>query len=252
MQVKWSVGVTTVPERLSTLLPQTLWHLQATGFPQVRLFVDGTDRKELVSHFSQDITLRWPRIGAYGNWVLALQEMYFRDASATRYAIFQDDIICGISLRKYLEAWYPEKGYQNLYTFQSNEIIAPLGGGWYQSRVLDKDSGREYHGMKQQTGRGACGLVFSRDGVTKLLASAHMVDHALDLRTGCRRIDGAVVEAMNKEGWREWVHSPSLLQHVGERSTVGNLPHRQADSFRGVHFDCCDLFVNSLPKVTNP
>jgi hypothetical protein len=143
--VSWASGVTTVPERFQTTLPRTLLSLKNAGFPEPRLFIDGYDRDP---GLQLPTTVRHDRIRVVGNWMLALWELYIRDPSATRYAIFQDDLIAYRNLRLYLERLrYPDQGYCNLYTFPENQRLSAGRTGWYPSNQL---------------GRGAVALVFDK------------------------------------------------------------------------------------------
>ena len=244
--MRWAYGVTTVPKRRCDLLPKTLASLCAAGFDSPRLFIDGARNGIEWEKFNLAITLRWPTIRTYGNWILGLAELYIREPEADRYAMFQDDFVTYRNLRSYLEkSPYPDKGYLNLYTFPSNQLLAPAGererarGNWFQSRNLD--SGRDYHGQRQQTGRGAVALVFNRMAVQSLITHQHMVDRPMDVTWGWRKVDGGIVEAMNKAGFREYVHDPSLTQHVGRISTMGSRPHKEAITFRGEDFDATEM-----------
>lgn len=234
--MKWAYGVTTTPFRRKDLLPQTLASLYKAGFNIPRLFVDGSDgdARSWAKEFSLNTTIRdFPEVKAYGNWVLALWELYLREPTAERFAIFQDDFVTYPNLRAYLEQCpFPEKGYWNLYTFPHNQSLCPVGSngqqkiGWYTSN---------------QAGRGAVGLVFNRDGVLELLSSRHMAERPMDPQRGWKVIDGGVVESMRKAGYTEWVHNPSLQQHMGEVSSMGNRPHAAAISFRGENFNALEL-----------
>lgn len=244
VKLRWAIGVTTVPQRSEDLLPRTLASLEAAGFGAPRLFVDGwsrfADRNEHLT------TVREPRLHCAGNWLLALAELWLRDPTADRWAIFQDDLIACRRLRAYLDACpFPERGYLNLYTFASNQERAPktVDGkdrmvGWYRSNQL---------------GRGALGLVFDRAGVIALLGSRHVwARNVPDPKAPERRtkaIDGGIVTAMQEAGWAEWVHNPSLIQHTGDVSTVGNLPHAIAPSFRGEGFDAMELIEESRRQM---
>lgn len=229
--LRWSYGVTTVPSRRDELLHKTLVSLKLAGFDQPRLFVDGSDDpRSWEREFGLEVSSRSPTVRAYGNWMLALWELYLRDCQADRYAIFQDDFVTYRNLRDYLESCeYPKRGYWNLYTFNSNHILTPLEGkyvGWFKSN---------------QFGRGAVALVFDLLTVQTLLASRHMVDRVLDPKRGHCKIDGGIVEALKKEGWTEYVHNPSLTQHLGEVSAIGNPKHQQAPHFKGESFDAREL-----------
>lgn len=245
--MKWAYGVTTVPERIGDLLPRTLRSLAAGGFDTPRLFVDGTDSRNMVKEFGLDATLHWPRVLCAANWSLAMAELVHRHPDAARYAIFQDDCVTMRNLRRYLESCrFPERGYLNLYTFRDNEeVIKNQPHGWYEAKVLGgAEQAAPYY---WQGGKGAVGLVFDRAGALALLASDHFWQKAFCGDRRGRQIDGTIVTAMNKVQFREYVHNPSLLQHLGEKSTVrmgandNGVPHAQAWSFPGEGWDALEL-----------
>ena len=82
-----------------------------------------------------------------------------------------------------------------------------------------------------QLGRGAVALVFSHEAVHVLLNSPHMKTRLYDSQKGFKSIDGAVVTAMHHAGWTEYVHNPSLIQHIGDVSSMGNRRHPQSKCF---------------------
>lgn len=176
--------------------------------------------------------------------------MYVKNPKADRYALFQDDFVAVKNLRQYLEKCkYPERGYWNLYTAFGKEenrtggnerVIKGQKPGWYEGalvteRVTNKD--------RLQAGLGAVALVFNNEAVSILLTSPSMRDKpkAVDKRIRYRKVDGGIVTAMNLAGWREYVHNPSLVQHIGTMSSCGNREHPQALTFPGVEFDALDL-----------
>lgn len=246
--VKWTYAVTTVPGRRADLLPRTLSSLKAAGFDAPRLFVDGD--KDVASwerEFGLEVTVRYPRLQVAGNWLLTLHELLWRDPTADRYAIFQDDFVTVRNLRPFLDRCkFPAQGYWNLYTDPRNQRVCPEGhAGWYESNQL---------------GRGAVALVFSRDGVTTLLSQKnHIVERPLHLTRGWRSIDGGISDAMRNIGWKEWVHNPSLVQHTGRVCSFdkrnastgvdGNYPRYEwgADTF-AVSFPGEDCDALSLPR----
>jgi len=256
--MKWACGMTTVWQRRNDLLPQTLASIKAAGFPEPRLFVDGFGAQPSHAKLSEvaawyegkfpspELTIRQPALRTFGNWLLALWEMYVRAPGSERWVIFQDDVAVCSNLRAYMDHCdLPERGYWNLYTAPSSEIVVPrdINGqkrmGWYQSAML---SGVASDGRGEQLGRGALALVFGLEAVTTLLSSyQHIVERPQDCDKGLRNVDGAVVQAMNKAGWREWVHWPSLVQHVGLVSSMGTNPQKQSESFPGEEFDALKL-----------
>lgn len=231
----WSYGVTTVPERFTDLLPRTLSSLALAGFDAPRLFIDGI--AEIPSQYRElrgyEATLHYPKLRTFGNWITALWELYLRNPIANRYAIFQDDLVTYKNLRQYLdECDYPKHGYWNLYTFPENQ--KPYKG-WY---------------LSNQQGKGAVGLVLNNEATRKLLATEYMVDRPLCPKRGHSAIDGGIVSAFAKAGWQEWVHNPSLLQHTGDKSSMGNGYQPKAENFMGEQFDALELTDRPVTAVS--
>lgn len=212
--IEWSYGVTSCAQRLESLLPKTLTSLAKAGFNSPRLFIDG--------HYHH------PSIGAYGNWLLAVWELYIRQPRANMYAIFQDDLVMCRGVREYLERCkYPEKGYLNLFTFATNEnIVHGKSEGWM---------------LSDQLGKGALALVFSHEAIVTLLKQSHLVNYP-QLPKGHKNIDSAVKHALVSQAkWQEFIHNPSLVQHTGTEGTLGNPRHPKAWTFPGEDFDARSL-----------
>lgn len=267
--MSWAVGLTTVRGR-EVLLKRTLKSLAIGGFANPRIFWDGVDPRDAPEWACQyPGTYRRDPLRTVGNWVLGLWELWVRNPTADLFAMFQDDFVTVRGLREYLETTH-EPGrevYRNLYLFHSNESVKPAGlpngRGWYESRVL----GSTDNPGKFQTGRGAVALVFDRKAVEVLLSAPTLVRKPTDMRLapdrtprsghaaaeqgrelaggpwtwGQKKLDGAIVTAMNEANYRELVHYPSLTQHTGDRSSMFNLPHAKAPSFPGEEFDAAEL-----------
>lgn len=234
--LRWACAVTTVPSRRRTLLPGTLLSLQRAGFPAPRLFVDGDDDgRSWREEFGLEVTCRGgPPARTHGNWVLSAYELFVRNPECGRYAVFQDDLVCCRNVRQYLDRKrFPADGYLNLYLFPANRDLAPPVGL----------TGRRMAGVypSNQFGRGAVALVFSREGLLKLLSHPHLTERPIDPERGHRSVDGGIVTAMAKQGWREYVHHPALVQHTGDVSSMGNPSHPKAPNFVGADFDATEL-----------
>ncbi len=264
--LEWAYGITTVPKRLKDgVLSLTLSSLRLAGFDKPRLFVDGDVPNAEWASLGCEMSYRFPAVRTFGNWVMGMWELYLRQPHADRYAIFQDDMVTYTNLRAYLDhSTYPADGYLNLYTMPSNQTIAPSTNGWYRALFMEcvkcnqprAKTGVQQTGMccgerAMQYGRGAVALVFSRKALQTLLASEHMVQRPTDPMRGHCAIDGGISWAMNKLGWYEYVHTPSLVQHIGQQSTMGNKPHPQANSFRGEGWDAMQLAPPQLPTATD-
>jgi hypothetical protein len=208
--------------------------------------VDGAENDSDYREFGLPVTTRWPRVHVYPNWVLSAWELYARNHEADYFALFQDDFVTVKNLRGYLEECrYPGKVYLNLYTFQGNErVVHGKDVGWYEAFTQNGKPG----GL--QCGRGAVGLVFDRAAMIALLDSGYLArrmkqhEETGSGKNGLPRAythaDGGIVTAMNLMGYREYVHSPSLIQHLGVQSTTGTTGLMQAKTFPGEDFDALD------------
>jgi hypothetical protein len=192
------------------------------GFDTPRLFVDTGD-PTAYEQYGLAVTTRRPTIRTAGNWLLAIWELYIRTPSATRFAIFQDDIVTCKNLKEYLsKCKYPKQGYWNLITYPKNQAKAPDHDGWFKS---------------DQLGKGAQALVFSYDAIIALLTQPYILHRINNERKGHRCIDGTIVNSLKNAGWTEWCHNPSLVCHTGETSVMGNPKQPATESFRGEDVD---------------
>jgi hypothetical protein len=279
MSKTWAYGITTVPERFD-MFKRTMLSLSMAGFPSPHVFVDGDKDGGQYRAAYPDllVSTRPTKVRTFGNWLLGLVEVYIRQPSAAYYAMFQDDVALSRNVREYLERCpgphnTPQtRGYLNLYTFPKNETSPlcpriPVGEracgsgkvcesavqpydpsfvGFYPGRYnkpwrVDGCIPRDNRGQSIQQGLGAVALVFTRQAVWDLLSSRFIVMKPSDSNRGWRSVDGAVVCALNAAGYLEYVHYPSLVQHVGEQSSMGNAPHPRSVSFRGEDFDCLSM-----------
>lgn len=226
--MEWQIGLTTVPERRYGELEATVGSLRRGGFTDIRLFVDGDCDESEYAPFGLPCTFRKPRIRLWGNWWLGFQELFIRNPNADRYLMCQDDIICVKNLRQYLEQCeYPANGYCNLVTYQQNEQAG--ASGWHRTT-----------GWR---GLGAQALMFDQHAAVTLL-SKEMDDWTLrpkDLKRGHQGLDGAIAKKLETFGVHEFVHSPSLVTHIGDNSTLGHRQQVMSESFPGEDFDALDL-----------
>jgi hypothetical protein len=245
---RWAAALTTVPSRATTLLPETLKAITAAGIQPV-LYVDGLLSAEQESAIRQaagfDVTINQHRnIRTFANWYTAATDLYMTNPWAEHYLFLQDDLTCPKTLLQYLKSCrYPQNGYFNLYTFRENErVIEGKPPGW-----IEAYRSRQGH----QLGLGAVGLIFPHNALITLLTQKHMLTRKRDAVRGNHSLDGAIVEAMNQAGYSEYVHNPSLLQHTGEESSMGNAKHAKALSYRGDDFDLMTL-LKDTPNVEQP
>jgi hypothetical protein len=152
----------------------------------------------------------------------------FTTQEADRYAIFEDDVLACRQLREYQERCPPGKVYWNLITLDENRAFTKDAPGWHESNQL---------------GRSACVLVFDRATVDCLLRMERFLRGPA---SGETMSDADVIATLKLLGYKELVHFPSLLQHVGLESTLGN-SIGQASVYLGEDYD-----LLSLPAPTPP
>ena len=246
--LSWVCAVTTVPSRRQTHLPKTLAAIENAGFPAPWLFVDGAPLQSEAQDYHSGLriagaTFRSTPARVHGNWFLALHELWIRYPMVDRYCMFQDDVIMCRNVRQLLEASTLTSGYFNLYTSPNERYFAGLKHhtkGWVQST---------------QRGKGALALVFDRTAVETLLTSRHMVMRPVptehkdviaqkqgDWYRGQCVVDGGIVESLStKAGIKEYIHLPTLAQHIGAVSSFSNLRHPIAEDFPGEDVDAMSL-----------
>ena len=262
--LRWACGLTTCAKRHLTTLPQTLISLRHAGFPDPWLYVDGWDKEpqRFADGLAAALTARGegvavkygatfhnPRLNTFGNWILGLAELWIRNPLADRFAMFQDDVVFVRNLRPYLERCaYPyggratdpgnKNGYWSLYTgFDTYHNLRPRRG-WQEGYVLNDGT----HAQRHQRCEGALALVFNREAAAMLLTHQHLIHKPLSAgREAYRNTDGAIVSAMNRAGWRLYVHGPSLCQHIGHESSMGSGPYAPAPDFPSQSFDALSL-----------
>jgi hypothetical protein len=243
--ITWQCGVTTVLSR-QDLLVRTLVSIRDARFPKPDIFVDGVPGGEayfVSPDLCERVHYRTHNIKTYSHWLLTLIEMYLRNSRATYYVMFQDDLVLCKGVREYLETFvYPNDGYLNLYTALGNDRITVTSGG---ERVSTKKE-YKYDGWhdSNQLGQGGLCFVFDNKSVVDMLATRHVYERMWDVQRRHRYMDGAVVTAMASIGRREIIHVPSLVQHTGHVSSMGNnwtSGDDQATTFRGESWNCLEL-----------
>lgn len=225
-------AVTSVGSRVADgTLARTYTSLKRAGISVSRVYIDGVSASDLalaVNTFGPNVTARLGQpAGAYSSWMSTAWELLTRNPEADRYVIFQDDIVASLGLAEFLaNTVIPDHGYCNLCTYPENAKIAHESG-W---------------SLSNQLGLGAQGLMFNRDTFAKLLSTSHLVlrvirEDAASKRRRAKYIDGAIVTALKERSIKEYVHNPSPICHVGEKSTIGNHVQPPTALWRGEDFD---------------
>ena len=228
-----SYGVTTVPERRHTTLPETLDSLADVGFEWPILFVDGSPNAADYSDLELPVVFRETdglRIQAFGNFVLACWELYVRSPQADLYFIFQDDLKLGFDLDWFLSSETAARTdcWWNFYTTRETFVVRDDRGAVVKTLAAPKG-----WSQSAQRGQGALAMAFPNRVFRKLLNSPRLTANPLNHNKGHRDIDGAVSDALKAEKILELAHIPSLVYHLGEKSAIGHGARPQADPWWG-------------------
>jgi hypothetical protein len=240
--------VTTCPARLSTLLPETIRAVRAAGFDP-DIYADGLLSQEQKAGIQVLLSEQAKvhdghNVQPFSHWYRSVLTMFMQHPWSQWYVVFQDDLTCPKTLLQYiLNSKLPPKAYFNLFTFMENEqVAAESSTGWIEAYKTKKGV---------QFGRGGVCLMFRHDALTALLSQQHMLMRRLNYKRGNTSLDGAIVEAMTQAGYREYIHNPSLVQHTGHVSSMGNKQHEQAKTYPGDDFDLMTL-LKDTPHVNTP
>lgn len=217
---RWSVGITTSPRRQPTL-GECIESVRHSGWSSPRLFVDG--RFDLPSNgTSLPTTTRDIPVGAWPNYFLSLAELIMRDPAADAFLVLQDDaLICRYSgLREYLETVLWPNGRAGIASLYCSGAYTQPKRGWYR-----------YRGRWQW---GGLAFLFSRPAAQRFLRDRYVIMHRWR-STGRVNIDGVIGRWAHRRRIPLYFPTPSLVQHIGETSTVwrgSQADHdRQADWF---------------------
>lgn len=220
----WSVGIVTAPRREATL-EWCLDSIVRAGWESPHLFVDGLVRiPERYTHLP--VTWRERATGAWPNYYLALSELVQRDPQADAYVLFQDDAVLYDrgNLREYLESvlWPGNcRGLVSLYCSQAYNLTQP---GWHQ--------------LGQRWLWGALGFIFPRELARAFVTDPNVCAHRWNgPHDGRTMVDGLIGEWARTHGHSISYPNPSLIQHVGNTSSIWNNTNnagwRRADWFAG-------------------
>jgi hypothetical protein len=147
------------------------------------------------------------RRGCFANWSSAIQYL-LSSTTAQWLLIVQDDAI-----------WFP--GSADILRIQM-AARQEQRTGFLSPYVTAKDVADTFvDGWNEYRGGwnlwGAIALCMKRDAAEDLLRHSRFVQHQ-----GTQQVDAVVAASMLDLGYPSYVHVPSLVDHVGETSTIGH------------------------------
>jgi hypothetical protein len=201
----------------------TLDCLSRAGWDKLRLAVDGKTSLPPGSP-TGNISLRSPAVGAWPNYYLTMLELLLSEAEAGAIMLVQDDaqFYDRENVRDYLDSilWPSEPmGIVSLYC---------------PAAYTRESAGWAVAGERWEWG--ALAFVFPTELARRFVCDPKVIAHRGTDR-GLRFIDDVIGEWAERNGIPIWYPTPSLVQHIGETSTVWpGVPaagFRRADAFAG-------------------
>lgn len=204
---QWAVGVTTSPRSVPTL-GWCLDSLIRAGWSSPRLFMDAP--VELAPrHRNLPVSLRETRVGAWPNFYLGLAELLMRDPEAAAFMMVQDDALFydRQNLREILEDVLWLEGEVGAVSLYCSRVYAAEDDGW--------------HVLEGKWFWGALAFVFPRESAKRFVTDLKVMEHRWRRRNrGCANVDVVVGEWAARCGLKIYFPTPSLVQHIGEVSTL--------------------------------
>jgi len=203
----WAVGVTTAP-RVQSVLGTCLESLTRAGWERPSLFIDAAVNVP-EPYDKLPCTFRDERLGAWPNYYLALTELLLRHPRADVYMLVQDDALFydREPLTPYLESiFWPGKmtGLVSLYCSAGDTAAEP---GW--------------HSSKAEMNGGAVAMAWPRELAKAFVTDRDVFEHRWVANELAATSIGNVISFWAyKRGVPVWLPTPSLVQHIGDTSTI--------------------------------
>ena len=234
LSTDWVVGILHGP-REENYLNRTWKSLEDAGWENPIIFSDG------VEYDWSKQTRRDEPLGAFGNFCCALMELFMRCPRDGNILLIQDDVVFCRNTREYLESivFPTHASHAKIYipSIAEDELR--------KTRDLDEKA-RGFHELRGPVSSyGAQAYVFTHQQAMALLLSYPLLYHRHNNSRGHKNIDGAVYRTTANRNKHEYVHVPSLCQHIGQTSSLGHEWQRQSTSttFPGEKFDAMELLI---------
>lgn len=205
----FAIAITTAPRRRPTL-PRALVSLREAGFGEdVHVFAEPGTLAHLPLLDAERIRVHEnsSKRGCFGNWRHALKRLLSR-TDAQWLLVVQDDAIWSPGAADVLRGETRSRqelrtGFLSPYV-TSKDVPEESGDGWIECR-----SGWFLWG--------ALALCMKRGAAEELLRHRRFRKHR-----GSQQVDAVVAASMLDLGLPSFVHVPSLVDHIGETSTLGH------------------------------
>lgn len=207
---KWAVGMVTAPRKEETFT-QSMRSLIAAGWDSPHIFAE--PGSPIPDEFrSLPLTQRGVVAGCWPNFYLALQELLTLHPDADAFMVAQDDVLfargdANENLRQFLErSLWPDD--------QTGCVSIYCSAAYHQEK-------QDWHRFQGKWLWGALAFIWPRESLIHFLGHNGLMWRYADKRTGGLRRSDRVVGNWHVEHQKSmWYCSPSLVQHIGNTSTI--------------------------------
>ena len=237
---KWTVGITTAPRAKHEYLSKTVLALKKSGWDNIVVFAEPGSPVS----YEYCVVHRRKNYGDWTNWATGFYELLLSEPDTDYFFMLEDDCLVCSGLKKYLELTIPMLG--------DFATVSPYCPRIYQSHITG------YHnkcvGWKTVS---TVATIMTRAAAIHFFADSdvqrHRFQHIFPVEAEAINW-GVQVDPRNsvkdaviglwayKNLLPMFYHSPSLVQHIGEISTLGDIPmneDREACDFVGEDYIPC-------------
>lgn len=229
--MNWSVGITTAPREKGFYLDQTLKHLESAGFDNPVIFAE--PNSTIPDDFNGCVVKRRKPYGDWANWVTALYDLFLSEPSTDYFLMVEDDALFSKGLREYLEYCIPNLGdFASLNLYTSSRYFCPKRTRMFHNECQGK---RTWSTVAVVMKHQSVLKFFSDEDVQRhrffdifdvkktywRLNSKFCLDDPSSINFIGNTIKDAVIgQWAEKLGLPIFYHTPSLVEHIGEFSTL--------------------------------
>ena len=225
----WAVGITIAPRQIENYT-HTIDSFLDAGWNSIHMFVE-PDVKVADKHKHLPLTQRKTKLGAWKNWLTSLNDLIEFYPNADCYGLIQDDIIFCRGAKKFLEyTLWPAQDVGVCSVFTPSHYTRE-NPGWYKTNKKGKL-------WMAQT------YFFPPDSARNCATHPICVDWTKE-----KQIDNVVGRWADYSEQYPYYFSPSLVQHVGDTSTLWGSRNRAkgrraATDFVGECFDAHEFAMH--------
>ena len=208
--MKIAIGITWYPRKV-----ETFQQMQHSVNHDCTVYPDGV---EFIHRTDFNVKMLGGHAGCFKHYYRALFDLCESDADVV--GVFSDDVL--------LAKDWQSKAIQQ---FNKNPYIGclalytPKG----MSTLAKRNGWNEIKGGWAKSWGG--GYLYKRETAKQILQHPFVLNHLNNYEKN-QQIDHAIPEAVHQMGLFQYIHNPSLMQHIGKFSTIGH-QHRAIDNALG-------------------